>query len=244
MMTSALVTPSTGETSLIEVPRLPAASGAPCASQLARKAAGRSSIEVLGPAGAPPGRGPPNPRTTTEDGPCGRCQRSGPEPRDVVRFVVYSVVLRAARALPAAPPGVNLPAQTELLDHRAVPVDVFALQVVQQAPAAADKQQQPAAAVVVVLVHLEVLGQVADPLGQQRDLDLRRAGVTLTGRVTRNDLGLHRRIERHVAPSCCVVRALSYRALRGSESLTGFGGAAKRAVRMVSRLRAQPTWAW
>src|SRR5260370_12066201 len=51
-----------------------------------------------------------------------------------------------------------------------------------------------------MLVHLEGLGKVLDPPGQQRDLDLRRAGVTLTGRVPGDDLFLHGGLERHVAP--------------------------------------------
>ena len=46
-------------------------------------------------------------------------------------------------------------------------------------PAPTDQQEQAPPAVVVVLVLLEVLGEVADPAGQHRDLDLRRAGVRL-----------------------------------------------------------------
>jgi hypothetical protein len=52
----------------------------------------------------------------------------------------------------------------------------------------------------VMLVHLEVLGQVVDPAGQQRNLDFRRTGVTLTGCVLRDDLLLDGDFERHVAP--------------------------------------------
>src|SRR5215469_1961292 len=93
-----------------------------------------------------------------------------------------------------------LPTQAEALDERPVAADVGVAQVGQQATAAADQQQQPAAAVVVVLVHLEVLVQVVDPAGHERDLDLRRTGVTLTGRVLRKDLLLDFGVERHVAP--------------------------------------------
>src|SRR5690349_10604334 len=94
----------------------------------------------------------------------------------------------------------GLAADAEALPDRAVPVDVLLGQVLQQPAAAADQQQQPAAAVVVVLVHLEVLRQVVDPPGQQRDLDFRRTGVTLTGRVLRQDLLLGGGVERHVTP--------------------------------------------
>src|SRR6266699_1528006 len=50
----------------------------------------------------------------------------------------------------------------------------------------------------VVLVYLEVLGEIVDPPRQQCDLDLRRTGVTLTGRVPGDDLLLDCYVQRHV----------------------------------------------
>src|SRR5437660_7592481 len=125
-----------------------------------------------------------NPGTTTEDRPW----RSGPGATGC-QCCRYSVV-----------PGRGSAADAEPLPDRAVAVDVLLGQVLQQPAAAADQQQQPAAAVVVVFVHLQVLGQVVDPPGQQRNLDFRRTGVTLTGRVLRQDLFLGGGIERHVTP--------------------------------------------
>src|SRR5215469_1622562 len=90
----------------------------------------------------------------------------------------------------------RLAAQAKLLYQRAVPGDVLACQVLEQPPAAADEEQQPAAAVVVVLMHLEVLSKTVDSLRQERDLDFRRAGVTLTGRVRCDDLLLNCGVER------------------------------------------------
>jgi len=109
-------------------------------------------------------------------------------------------VLYLASGAATAAPLSQLSAQTEILDERPVPGDVLAGEVLQEPATAADKQQQPAAAVVVVLVHFQMLGQICDPPSQQRDLDLRRAGVTLIGRVPGDDLLLHRVVERHVAP--------------------------------------------
>ena len=68
-------------------------------------------------------------------------------------------------------------AQAEALDQRAVALHVDLGDVFEQTAPASDQQQQPAPRVVVVLVQLEVFGQVSDPLGQQRDLGLRRPGV-------------------------------------------------------------------
>src|SRR6185503_9555183 len=78
-------------------------------------------------------------------------------------------------------------AYAEPLDEGAVARDVDLAQVLQQAAAPPDEQQQATTAVVVVLVHLQVLGEIADALGQQRDLRLGRAGVTLVGAVLGKD---------------------------------------------------------
>src|SRR5580704_6565285 len=120
--------------------------------------------------------------------------------RDVsVVDIKLFLALLASGTTPEPPEGSSA-ADAEPLPDRAVAVDVLLGQVLQQPAAAADQQQQPAAAVVVVLVHLQVLGQVVDPPGQQRDLDFRRTGVTLTGRVLRQDLLLGGGVERHVTP--------------------------------------------
>ena len=43
------------------------------------------------------------------------------------------------------------------------------------------------AAVVILVIALEVLGKVLDSVGQKRDLNLGRTGVTLVGSVLRDD---------------------------------------------------------
>ena len=73
----------------------------------------------------------------------------------------------------------KLLAQTQLSDQGTITVDVLLLQIGQQIAAAADHLEQAAAAVVVMLVGLEMLGQVVDACGEQRDLNLRRTGVAL-----------------------------------------------------------------
>src|SRR5580658_55704 len=142
--------------------------------------AGRSSIEALG-FSCDPG-------TTTEDRPW--ALGAGGYGMSVWLFS-YFLAARAGRGSAA---------DAETLPDRTVAGDVLLGQVLQQPAAAADQQQQPAAAVVVMLVHLQVLGQVVDPPGQQRDLDFRRTGVTLSSRVLRQDLFLDGGVERHVAP--------------------------------------------
>src|SRR5204863_967310 len=64
------------------------------------------------------------------------------------------------------------------------------LEVVEERAALADHLEQAAAAVMVLVIALEVLGEVRDPLGEERDLDLGRAGVGLVLPVLRDRLGL------------------------------------------------------
>ena len=62
--------------------------------------------------------------------------------------------------------------------------------MVEKGPALRDHVEQAAARVVVLLVGLEVLGQVGDPFGEDRDLDLRRAGVAFGPGVGVDDFSL------------------------------------------------------
>src|SRR5438309_2292443 len=74
----------------------------------------------------------------------------------------------------------------EALDQPVIALRAFGLQIVEQAPAAPDELQEAAAGVVILRVRLEVLGQVDDPVRQQRDLHLGRARVGVVGAVLRN----------------------------------------------------------
>jgi hypothetical protein len=64
------------------------------------------------------------------------------------------------------------PTQAEACDQRAVMLNIVLRDVVEQAAALADHQHQPTTAVMITLVNLQVFGQVRDPLGEQRDLDI------------------------------------------------------------------------
>src|SRR5687767_11097670 len=98
------------------------------------------------------------------------------------------------------PLGLRLASKTELLDQCPVPLEVLALQVVQQPAAAADEHEQPAARVVVLRMRAQMLGQLVDALCEQRDLHLRRSGVSPVPAVRADDLLLGFLRERHWAP--------------------------------------------
>ena len=64
------------------------------------------------------------------------------------------------------------------------------LQILEQITAAADHFQQTTVGVVVVLMLLQMSIQVVDAAGQDCDLNLRRTGIALVGRIRKNDLRL------------------------------------------------------
>ena len=64
--------------------------------------------------------------------------------------------------------------------------DVPALEVIEQLATTRDQYQQSASRIIVFLVDLKMLGQLIDPLRQQRDLDLRRACVRIVRAVISN----------------------------------------------------------
>ncbi len=72
-------------------------------------------------------------------------------------------------------------ADTELADHVAIAIGIMRLQVIQQAAALANQHQQATPRSVILLVRLEMLGQLANPLTQNRDLDFRGTGVRIVG---------------------------------------------------------------
>mgnify|MGYP001293667193 CR=1 FL=1 len=76
----------------------------------------------------------------------------------------------------ADPPEI-LAADAEALDEGLVARLVIGLQELQQAHPAAHHLEETVTRREIFLVHLEMIGQVVDLLGQKRDLDLGGAGV-------------------------------------------------------------------
>src|ERR1035437_4384603 len=71
----------------------------------------------------------------------------------------------------------NSVAQLQFLRDRLIAVQIYVLQVFEQTAALADHHQQPAARTVILFVRLQMFGQMVDPLGQQRNLHVRRTRV-------------------------------------------------------------------
>ena len=71
----------------------------------------------------------------------------------------------------------------QLLDDGAVTLDIVLSQVVQEAATMTNHLQKAATAVVILLVHLQMLVQGVDAVGQNGDLYFGRTGVTLVGLV-------------------------------------------------------------
>ena len=62
--------------------------------------------------------------------------------------------------------------ESELGDQRSIPLDILATQVIEEATSLTDHHQEAATTVMVVLVVSQMLGEVADSLREQSNLDL------------------------------------------------------------------------
>ena len=72
-----------------------------------------------------------------------------------------------------------LSADAEPRDEAAVSVDVVVPDVIEKTPPTTDELHETAARVMIAAMQPEMLGQVVNPLGENRYLHLGRAGVTL-----------------------------------------------------------------
>ena len=80
-------------------------------------------------------------------------------------------------------------AKAELLEELVILRQVVTLQIVEQLAAAGGHLEEATAAMEILAVGAEVLGQVIDASGQQRDLDFGRAGVFIVDFVFGDDFG-------------------------------------------------------
>src|SRR5262245_42055616 len=67
--------------------------------------------------------------------------------------------------------------QAKTVDQVVITIDVTTFQIIKKTAALADQLQQSAARMIILLVSLEMISQFINALGQQRDLNFRRAGI-------------------------------------------------------------------
>ena len=84
-------------------------------------------------------------------------------------------------------PSLRLLTDTESRDDGTVSLDVDLDEIVEQRTALTDHLEEAAAGVMILLVDLEVLCQVVDALGQQRDLNLGRTCIALVSSILLHD---------------------------------------------------------
>src|SRR5580704_12136912 len=101
----------------------------------------------------------------------------------------------------------RLLADTEFADHVAIAVGIVRLQVIQQTAALTDQLQEATPGSMVLLMGFEVFGQFANPLTQNRNLDLRRAGVRCMSPETFNQGGFLCGRQHGVCYSSCLLRS-------------------------------------
>ena len=81
----------------------------------------------------------------------------------------------------------QLLSEVQLVDDRAVTLDVGLLEVAEKVSSVADHLLKSATAVVVLVVVLEVFCKILDPVSKERDLYLGRTCVALMSSVLLND---------------------------------------------------------
>jgi hypothetical protein len=99
-----------------------------------------------------------------------------------------------------------LPAETELGDDRPVSLDVVFGDIVEHSATSTNKHQETSPTVMVLLVGLQMIGEVVDAIGQQRNLDLRRACIAVVKGVIADRVGLRRKVRGH--QWCFLVRCI------------------------------------
>lgn len=77
--------------------------------------------------------------------------------------------------------------QTQFLDQRVVPLNILFLKVCKQVATLIDHHQKAAARMVVFMVALEVIGEVADTLREDRDLNFGAARIAFGAGVVFNN---------------------------------------------------------
>src|SRR4051794_32166663 len=84
--------------------------------------------------------------------------------------------------------GSRLLADAELVDDRAVALEVRLLEVVQKAAATPDQLQEAATAVMVLRVRLEVLRQIGNSAREECDLHFWGAGIAVMRAILGNEI--------------------------------------------------------
>jgi hypothetical protein len=72
---------------------------------------------------------------------------------------------------------VILSSESQFFYQRPIPVDIFFLDIVQQASAPADQDQQSPPGMVIFFMHFQMFGQITDAVGQNRYLHFGRPGI-------------------------------------------------------------------
>lgn len=81
--------------------------------------------------------------------------------------------------------------EAETLQQLVILGHVMPFDIIEEFAAAAGHLEEATAAVEVLAMRAQVLGQVIDPGGEQRDLDFGRSGILLVGFVFGDDLGFN-----------------------------------------------------
>jgi hypothetical protein len=87
--------------------------------------------------------------------------------------------------------------EVQCLNQIAIALDIVVTEIVEQPSSLPDEHEKPAPGVMVLLVNLEMLGEVVDPLGEYGYLDIGRPGILLMPLKLFDDLLLFLYMQHH-----------------------------------------------
>jgi hypothetical protein len=91
----------------------------------------------------------------------------------------------------------NLAADTQFPDERSITLDIFLAEVSQHTLTSANHHHKSTAGVKILLMLAQMLCQLVDARGQQRNLYFRRTCVALFGGVAGDNVGFDLFLKRH-----------------------------------------------
>ena len=71
----------------------------------------------------------------------------------------------------------NLSSQAKGFDNRSVTLNIVAFNIIEQPATFTNEHQQSTTRVVIFLMHLQMLGQICNPMGKKSNLDFRGSGI-------------------------------------------------------------------
>ncbi len=114
-------------------------------------------------------------------------------------------------SFPSAAERQKLSADPQFRDDGTVTLDICAIKIIKQPATLADHFIHAQSAVIILWMFLQMVGELTDPLGKDRHLNFRRAGIGFMSTIVFNDSGLLLFGDHFLFPFCDSFRLAQFR---------------------------------